>query len=288
MNRQIIIGLAGRMGSGKSALAKVCENYGYKRINFALPLKTLVCTLFNIESIEILNSLKKTESSYVFTEEICKNISDITDINLKSILKECKGKELKTIREVLQFLGTDVIRKYNQSWHLQKLKEMIDSDKKENFIIDDVRFPNEAEFVKNKKGTVWFVIRAKTDNISNHISETSLKWTDFKNNIIINNGNLEDIIHKWGLFVENYNESCKIKRRLSKLPDKENDLYDKYFVYPEIKKYYKSTRYNENIKSLETNTNGKGFIVEYKTGIKKEILDPILVENLKIMYNKKS
>ena len=165
---------------------------------------------------------------------------------------------------------------------------MIDSDKKENFIIDDVRFPNEAEFVKNKKGTVWFVIRAKTDNISNHISETSLKWTDFKNNIIINNGNLEDIIHKWGLFVENYNESCKIKRRLSKLPDKENDLYDKYFVYPEIKKYYKSTRYNENIKSLETNTNGKGFIVEYKTGIKKEILDPILVENLKIMYNKKS
>ena len=59
------------------------------------------------------------------------------------------------------------------NWHINKIKEMINPDKK--YVIEDVRFPNEKEMIEELGGENWFVVRPQLSNISHHISEESLK-----------------------------------------------------------------------------------------------------------------
>ena len=92
----------------------------------------------------------------------------------------------KNTRELMQFIGTDLIREYCSDWHINKVREIIETNGDKNFVIDDVRFPNERELIESLGGTLWFVVRPKLDNVSNHISETALKWQEF-DNIIVNN-----------------------------------------------------------------------------------------------------
>ena len=53
----MIIGFAGRMRSGKTELAKICEDAGFEKLYFALPLKQLCADLMDI-SIDELNKWK--------------------------------------------------------------------------------------------------------------------------------------------------------------------------------------------------------------------------------------
>jgi len=56
--------------------------------------------------------------------------------------------------------------------------------------IDDVRFPNEREAILERSGEVFFIVRPNISDVSNHLSETSLKWQDFDDEHIIINDNI--------------------------------------------------------------------------------------------------
>jgi hypothetical protein len=64
---------------------------------------------------------------------------------------------------MLQFIGTDYIRKYNKDWHVNKIREMIDENT--NYVIDDVRFPNEKKLIEDLGGDCWFVTRTTLENV---------------------------------------------------------------------------------------------------------------------------
>ena len=49
MGNYQIIGLCGRLQSGKSTIANICEEFGYERIYFAQPLKQLCADLLNVD-----------------------------------------------------------------------------------------------------------------------------------------------------------------------------------------------------------------------------------------------
>ena len=110
----MIIGFCGRMRSGKTELAKICERYGYQKLYFALPLKQLCASLIDV-SVEELNRLKNdnVEISLQLGDDICTILSEETEIPLEEVKKVCYGKTMHTVREMLQFIGTDLIRKYN-------------------------------------------------------------------------------------------------------------------------------------------------------------------------------
>jgi hypothetical protein len=83
-----------------------------------------------------------------------------------------------TVRKILQWWGTDIIRaKYPNHW-VEKMMEYTINHK--CVIIDDIRFPNEAYFVKQN----GFLVRVKpydgwqSDEYAMHESETALD--DFK------------------------------------------------------------------------------------------------------------
>lgn len=156
----------------------------YEIHKFADPLKEIVCTMMG-----------------------CKR-SDLEDINFKnSLLPECwrENSHLPTdctYRLFLQMLGSDIFNKYvhPNTW-INSLMGRYDSSIKTvrgsfkhipNWIITDVRFPNEVVAIENRGG---IVIRLERDSCPklDHISETALDEFSFKH-IIYNNGSKADLL----------------------------------------------------------------------------------------------
>lgn len=193
-----ILSFSGRKHSGKTLLTQVCIKYNYELINFADSLKELVCNSLNI-SRDYLEEYKDTPCNYDLTKKI-KYISNEINIEEK-IVSEFLAEPFDSIRKILQIIGTDLIRKHNEFWHINKIKEKILNNPNKYYCIGDTRFINEKKMVEDLKGECWFIIRPIGKNISNHPSEINLLWTDFGNNIIINNGSKQQLINSWNEYL---------------------------------------------------------------------------------------
>lgn len=290
-----IIGLAGRKESGKTELALICNEYGYKTISFATPLKTLIANLLGI-TIKQVNELKKVNNTYVLQNMDLVFLSQETDIPLDIVKEKCGEKSFKNTREIMQYIGTDLIREYNPNWHVNKTKETILLDKEQSYVIDDVRFPNERKMIEELGGTCWFIVRPKLDNVSNHLSETALKWQEFEN-IIINDKSLEYLKYRWNIFIEDdYNESLKSRNKvLYKLyGDKDNikrlaeikdnfTLLDMLFISKHEFTYNAKYRNNVNVTKVEECDD---YVKVYLSGddwVECDIVtNPLIIEDLKI------
>ena len=204
----MIIGFAGRIQNGKTHLATICEKFGFERLYFAQPLKELIAELLDTD-VNGVNQMKNDDLSIVFDEEKQHLISEKTEIPYNFIHNSLDGKILHNTREIMQYLGTDIIRKYNKDWHVNKLKEIIKPQN--NYVFDDVRFENEKEMIETNNGITFFVVRPYFEHISNHESETTLRWQNF-DNIICNDNSIDKLQFKWETFMENGFVTSMMKR----------------------------------------------------------------------------
>jgi DNA-directed RNA polymerase subunit N (RpoN/RPB10) len=190
-----LIGFAGRKRSGKTCLCKMLrQEENAVIITIANYLKYLCCELMNMSYEELI---EKKDNGYTFDvvpdERWFKIIDNKTKIGVENIRKELQNVHITTIRQLLQVIGTDVIRKYNENWHVKKMIEEIESYSEDKLIVvDDVRFPNEKEAILSLSGDVFFIVRPNVSEVSNHVSETALKWQDFDKRHIILNDNITE------------------------------------------------------------------------------------------------
>ena len=277
-----IISFSGRKESGKTELANICADYGYIKISFATALKKLVCFLLNLSSIDDLNQYKtkpigKTIDDYmvgVISEETGIGVDFIKDVT-KKITNESTG------RDWLQVIGTDLIREKDPDWHVRKTFETMRHGKK--YVIDDTRFPNELNALKEIGAECWFIIRNKTDNISNHKSETSLSYNDFDYNVIVNNSTLEDFRKNWKCYLEYYESTSAMRRWLLSLlfinqtTTLSESIMNRLYVYSEFKKFKDKTQIPGKIIEKDTHD---GFICDFG--------NPFIMEDLKKYYKKEA
>lgn len=194
-----IIGFAGRKRAGKTCLSKyLAEKYNGTIVTVADALKHLCCDLCEFKDIEELNYYKDNGTSWSFNKEkyapiwakiICEQVfGEYTENHYNTVLKSLEEIYTYNVRELLQFIGTDIIRKYKPNWHVDKMVEAINNATTDIVCVDDIRFPNERDAVEKLGGTVFFIIRPDlTINVSNHESEISLTWPEFEDNRIIIN-----------------------------------------------------------------------------------------------------
>ena len=284
----MIIGFAGRCRSGKTVLSEVCEKYGYQRLSFALPLKQLCADILDI-SIDELNRAKNENIPIEITigKDICEILSEETNIPIETTTEICDGKYLHTVRDMLQFIGTDYIRKYNSDWHVNRIKEMIKNDV--NYVIDDVRFPNEKRMIEELGGDCWFVTRTTLDNVSNHESETSITWKDCMNKVIVNNSTLNELLFKWEIFMDNYTRSCAIRdEEFNKIL--ENGLNEDIaslsvlsvlMLSPSLFDYCPKDIDKNSVDSITMNED-KSVFIKYIDGSVEMVDHPLIIEDLKI------
>ncbi len=198
-----LLSFSGRKSSGKSEICKILEKYDYININFADSLKNLVGETLEM-SLETINKLKEetNSSGYYLTFDDCDYISDSVGIQDYSITRIVLGNTRFTkIRDILQIVGTDLIRKFNSNWHIESLLNKIDLDSGHRYVVSDARFPNELEIIR-KLGEDWFLMRPDpTIPVSNHASENSVTWNMFDyDSHYINNKSLSELQYDWDTY----------------------------------------------------------------------------------------
>ncbi len=112
-------------------------------------------------------------------KEACKILYNFTDDQLHNdIIKEVVDERYgKSPRQILQWFGTDVIRnQIGKDFFIYNMNERIKKSKADCIIISDVRFDNEAEYIKSLGGKVIKIVRpgAETTEHNKHATEQGI------------------------------------------------------------------------------------------------------------------
>lgn len=201
-----IIGLMGAKGAGKDTCANyLVEELGYVRTSFAEALYKEVAVAFNV-SVDFLSNRETKESPLkelalenctdslfqkvilqLESDEICKK-SSWTKLLFKLRPKQMHLRILKQARSprfILQRWGTEYKRRmFADDYWMAIVNSMLLDNPEKNFVITDVRFPNEVKFVKKRGGYLWRVTRPfieeqivkerEAGGAASHPSETEL------------------------------------------------------------------------------------------------------------------
>lgn len=195
-----IIGISGKIGSGKNFLANLLmeelNKRGYKtsEASFATPLKNELTDIINL--VKELNKKNQPDNIIVAAittmYQIPVNHSEqIFDFIKEDIIAtpEVDGySRTEGIRRALQYLGTDVRRKSDNDYWVKRFHEQV-NDFDGYVFVTDVRFPNEADSIVDHGGKVLRleppaeVVAERTElrdgmkyssSAHQHVSETAL------------------------------------------------------------------------------------------------------------------
>jgi hypothetical protein len=197
-----LIGISGKAGSGKDTVGEIIQklclsNKGpqFEIKKFAGKLKQTASLLTGIpiEKFED-QEFKKTILGSEWGKPTKQN-----PLNAIEPFKDITFVEMMSVRDLLQKLGTEAMR---NGLHTNVWCNALFSDYTEDkqWVITDVRFPNEFKAIKEKGGIVIRVNRPGHSNSMKelaeaHPSETALDGHDF-DYVIENDGNLEKLIDK--------------------------------------------------------------------------------------------
>jgi hypothetical protein len=180
----LIIGISGKIGTGKDTVAreiiKAFPEFNFRKVSFGYNVKKIVSILTGIDMRTILS--RKIKNEYQSEWEL-------------------------TIGEMFQIVGTDAIRDNlsENAWIYSLFNNVKDG---ENIIITDVRFKNEAYSILNRGG---YLIRLTGDSI---VDDTRKR--EHKSETELDNFNMFDIIF------ENKPPISNIKKLIEELTIKLN------------------------------------------------------------------
>lgn len=181
----------------------------YKRIAFADPLKKMLSDLLNIEIDKFYNrEFKENHVINVSTLDIPKpkainetlvlDFDKISDSKFNKLVKQLDPSLVESnlsIRQLLQYFGTEIMQKYfgKRVWINSTMR-----NRSEYTIVSDLRFIEEYNAVKEKKGVIIYVNRPNYE-FGQHASEREMKELlegDKYDFIIDNNGSIEDLFNQ--------------------------------------------------------------------------------------------
>ena len=186
----MIIGISGKIGCGKSTLTQHLMMYlaGYKRIAFGDLLKQETANAFNFP-LDLCYSqegkLTRFRISRLYENVVRAQGPILGAAFYKAFANPDKlGRNRApkvSVRELLQFYGGNRVQVADKNYWVgavaNALSDLYAPPQEPMAIIDDVRFPNEANFVKDNDG---ILIRIEPYDVwepgpyAQHISETAL------------------------------------------------------------------------------------------------------------------
>ena len=160
-------------GCGKTTVAKALSPYGYERVSFAQPMRDMLAPF--------LQALGYSES---YLNDSWRKDSRLLELGVSP-------------RHLMRTLGTEWGRDcvHTEVWALLALKRIEDIRMRGGLVVvDDVRFPNEAELIRRHGGQLWKIEREESVPASDHASDTSMAdWEDF-DVLIHNDGSLKSLL----------------------------------------------------------------------------------------------
>ena len=172
----MLIGICGKAGAGKDTVGDyLIQAHGFKKIALADPIKRLVKDVFVLDDHTVYDRVAR--------EQPLEHWPDWT------------------VRKLLQFVGTELFRdRIDDAIWVKSLWYRICNDKTNNYVVTDIRFPNELQFFRdNAKEGEFICVKVIRDGcngnvgIVGHASEAYDLQGDFE---IINNGSIENLYNK--------------------------------------------------------------------------------------------
>lgn len=203
-----LLALAGRKQSGKDSIGQFLVNYVnnesqsiafYRDHNYKLPAKSYWWATplkeFCIDYLAVPRTLvygtnedKNCQVEHLTWERFPdqKLVYDLKNSGLT-----CNGP--MTVREVLQYWGSNILRKaWPDVWTTKCIKDILSDNSVEFATINDTRFPNEVETIHKQGGKAIKLTRCSFPQ-DKHISETSLDKENFDWNqfdAVVDNANM--------------------------------------------------------------------------------------------------
>ncbi len=149
----IIIGMTGPAGCGKDTAAMaLVRQLGFKRFSFAAPIKEALNAMFGWTPAQWLDREWKEESIPGFREQ--------------------------SPRTLAQSLGTEWARDLDPDFWVKLMRfHLLDGGcEYERVVISDVRFPNEATWIRDHGGHIINASRDLETHVKTHSSEAGLSW----------------------------------------------------------------------------------------------------------------
>lgn len=181
----MLIAFGYKAGSGKdTASMYLRDKYGFNILAFAENLKNFCFEHLDLSKHQLYTQEGKASplsTPLVYTVSVHKKLilwmrsyssTTINDDGGGSLI----GRTMNSPREVVQFIGTDAMRKYNPDYHLECcFNRMVSGN---NYVISDARFRNEVEGVVSAGGLCVELVRnhvgTESEKTTMHSSEVSL------------------------------------------------------------------------------------------------------------------
>lgn len=216
MSKAKFLGLSGLKESGKSTAFEIIKEMkdGVVEIQLAKKLKDSCSKNLDIprDYFDDQNFKEKELPVHVvLTKERLDGIlSDFDLTNMDNKVEESRKKHtgiiFKTPREAAQYIGTEVLRDFDDDIHcVASLRDAYKNNPDAKlFVVTDMRFPNELEYFLTKDGFVGGLMIYRTEKVEAlnklietgvkvHSSETSVFKLMDKCKIIKNDGTIDDL-----------------------------------------------------------------------------------------------
>lgn len=169
---QRLIGITGKAGSGKSTTANwLKSHHHFMEQSFAEPIREMLVTMLGESTWEIALETK---------EEPISSIG-------------------KSPRELMQTLGTDWGRQmvHPDIW-VNSAEEVLDLhlDRGASVVFSDVRFENEADFIRRQGGCIWHLSRTGAGTPHSHESECGIAVRLDLGDVTLNNDSPKPLFYR--------------------------------------------------------------------------------------------
>lgn len=168
---KMVIGITGHARAGKDTVADyLVDCYGFRKIAFADRLKQVCQIVFGFTKEDVYEHQNGTN---------------------KDTWMERIG---TTPRHVLPYVGTDLFRneiekmfpKIGKNVWIEGVKRTMESNTSiPHWILSDVRFQNEVEWIREQGGMVIRIVRSNKKRQDTHVSET--EWEQIKTDVVLTN-----------------------------------------------------------------------------------------------------
>ena len=190
----MIIGISGKAGSGKDTAAKMLEVlYANPDISYEDFANKRYKNFADIQIVHFADSLKETAQVLFRIGEWETNTQEGKKTTINWIGK--------TVRELLQGIGQGLRDAIDPNLWVKIL--FANTEDWSNYIIADVRYPNELEAIKERNGVLIRIDRNGA-GAGDHSSETALDDYNDWDVHIENNGSLESLFEAMRIFTKNY------------------------------------------------------------------------------------
>jgi len=165
-----IIGLVGKLGSGKDTVAAFLSEYGWQRVAFADALYQEVSQAYHLPIASLQHRQTKESPQPVLALTHCRETAFVNaallalrDEDHTAGIDQSLSQRLnapRSPRRILQTWGTEYRRaRDGDDYWCKRVTHVLDSHPDVNFVVTDVRFPDEARSVQAHGGDLVRVTR---------------------------------------------------------------------------------------------------------------------------------